>query len=357
MPLWTTTLSTGASRCPATVGASVQNPSVPATARSAPRAQPGIRLTVHPGEDVLVRPGTRLGDARAGLAALMSRPELLNAPLTVAGTAVDDDQVCGSRPLLPGAVLRFETGTAPAPAVMATGSSDEAALRAPWHVAATTGPTAGRLWALTPGSRVRVDDLEVRTGARRLSRGAPDTRIRVRGPRPARLLPRQGGRRPRRIGPRRLRGWREGRSVQRGETTYELRRRPRLEDWTFDSAPATAESAATGGTSLGTTLTMGIAPAVGSFALAATMRQPLFALFALVGPLAMLVPHLLETRRRRAAERAGLTPASGTLVALQRGAPTTRAGIAPGRPTTAASRGSRDPRGRGAPRAGPESTC
>ena len=188
-------------------------------------------------------------------------------------------------------------------------------------MAATTGPAAGRLWALAAGSRVLVDDLEVQSGARFFSRGSPDAlRIRVRGPRTARMLPRHGDGRPGRISRRWQRGWREGRSVQHGETTYELRRRPRLEDWTFDSAPTAAEPAAVSGTTLGTTLTMGIAPAVGSFALAATMRQPLFALFALVGPLAMLVPHLLEARRRRAAERAGLAPASRALAARPKGA-------------------------------------
>ncbi|WP_159798738.1 hypothetical protein, partial [Puerhibacterium puerhi] len=67
-----------------------------------PDAAAGVRVTVHPGEDVLLPAGARLGEVRAELAELLRRPELRHAPLTADGVAVDDDAVAGERPLLPG---------------------------------------------------------------------------------------------------------------------------------------------------------------------------------------------------------------------------------------------------------------
>ncbi|MCR1983709.1 hypothetical protein NSA53_15850, partial [Cellulosimicrobium cellulans] len=73
-----------------------------------------VRVTVHPGTDVLLAAGTRLGDARPALADLGCRPELRTAPLAVDGAPVDDDQRCGTRPLLPGATVAVaRTGPEP----------------------------------------------------------------------------------------------------------------------------------------------------------------------------------------------------------------------------------------------------
>ncbi|MCL2594633.1 MAG: FtsK/SpoIIIE domain-containing protein [Promicromonosporaceae bacterium] len=71
-----------------------------------------IRVTVHPGEDVLLPVGMRIGEARGALAKLLQRPELRNAPLWADGYSpveqvrVTDDCIVGDRPLLPGAILR-----------------------------------------------------------------------------------------------------------------------------------------------------------------------------------------------------------------------------------------------------------
>src|SRR5690606_13505315 len=138
--------------------------------------------------------GARLGDARAALARLACRPELRTAPLVVDGVAVDDDQRCGSRPLLPGATLAVRGGppTAGEPSVVARRSSgagpraagaqgagaparSDAVLAAPLHLAVVGGAAAGRVVALTSArGRVALDGLDVRWRARR--RG---TRVRV----------------------------------------------------------------------------------------------------------------------------------------------------------------------------------
>ncbi|MFI9486758.1 FtsK/SpoIIIE domain-containing protein [Promicromonospora sp. NPDC052451] len=99
-----------------------------------------VRVTVHPGEDVLLRPGARLGELRADLAALTRRPELRHAPLSVDGERLADDRVVGERPLLPGAVIRAErpgAPEAPPPAGPLTGAGS------PWLVARVTGSDAG----------------------------------------------------------------------------------------------------------------------------------------------------------------------------------------------------------------------
>lgn len=103
-----------------------------------------VRVTLHPGEDVLVRHGARLGDVRAPLAALLRRPELRWATLTADGVRVTDEQVVGERPLLPGVGL----GVGPAPEVEAGpsgvgGADRRGGLDAPWLVVRATGPDAG----------------------------------------------------------------------------------------------------------------------------------------------------------------------------------------------------------------------
>ncbi|MFI2705154.1 FtsK/SpoIIIE domain-containing protein [Cellulosimicrobium composti] len=293
-----------------------------------PVAAPGaLRVTVHPGTDVLLDAGARLGDARAALARLACRPELRTAPLVVDGVAVDDDQRCGTRPLLPGATLAVRGGpsTAREPSGARRGSSgaepggagahgaDDPAradevLAAPLHLAVVGGADAGRVVALTSArGRVVLDGLDVRWRARR--RG---TRVRVRAPRGTRRVPDDAGTllarsvRAGRVVPRwRTTAWRPGHALAAPRGVYALRPRPGLAH-----GPRTGPALpTTGGTSPGRPgaahLTTALAPVAASLALAAAFRQPLYALLALVGPLALVVPALVEARRRRAAARQG----------------------------------------------------
>ncbi|MEU4364650.1 FtsK/SpoIIIE domain-containing protein [Promicromonospora sp. NPDC023987] len=133
-----------------------------------PSSDGAVRVTLHPGEDVLLRPGTRLGDLRAPLATLTRRPELRYAALTVDGAAVADDGVVGERPLLPGAVLRVRR-PGQAVAEPAPGPGLRSVAARPWLVTRVTGPDAGatvgadgplgalRTWArLRPGGRLAI---------------------------------------------------------------------------------------------------------------------------------------------------------------------------------------------------------
>lgn len=76
---------------------------------TSPDPVPGVRVTLHPGEDLLLRPGARLGDLRGDLAALLRRPELAHQALVADGVLLAD-AVVGVTPLLPGAVLTVRSG-------------------------------------------------------------------------------------------------------------------------------------------------------------------------------------------------------------------------------------------------------
>lgn len=206
-----------------------------------PRAtDDAVRVTLHPGEDVLLRPGARLGDVRAPLAGLTRRPELRYMALAVDGQDLTDDQVVGERPLLPGAVLHVAGARHPGAA-----GHPAPALDRRWLVARVTGPDAGTV--------VGVDGpwAALRAWAR-LKRGRP----------------RQGG-----LGSC-------GRLVIRraGGSAAWLAPRP---------------ESVHGGVPWALTLL----PAVASLSLAAALRQPLLAVFALVG-LVVAVPQLRAARRR-----------------------------------------------------------
>ncbi|KFD44390.1 hypothetical protein IU11_02935, partial [Cellulosimicrobium sp. MM] len=113
-------------------------------------------MTVHPGTDVLLAAGTRLGDARPALADLGCRPELRTAPLAVDGVPVDDDQRCGTRPLLPGATVTVVRAGSD-PRGRDDGPGPEGVLAAPRHVAVLGGPDAAarRRRARRPGTHPR----------------------------------------------------------------------------------------------------------------------------------------------------------------------------------------------------------
>ncbi|WP_020016980.1 FtsK/SpoIIIE domain-containing protein [Promicromonospora sukumoe] len=207
-----------------------------------------VRMTLHPGEDVLVRPGVRLGDVRVPLAALLRRPELRWATLTADGVRVADEQVVGERPLLPGAVLGVGVspgvvlGVGPAPEVEAGpggvgGADRRGGLDAPWLVVRATGPDAG-------------------------------TVVGTRGPWAA------------------LRRW----VRLRGGGRLAIRRSRGPAAWLAPPPEAAAN---------GLSWPLVLLPAVASLILAAVLRQPVLAMFALVS-LVVAAPQLRAARQRGA---------------------------------------------------------
>ncbi|WP_189670368.1 FtsK/SpoIIIE domain-containing protein [Promicromonospora soli] len=210
-----------------------------------PTSDADVRVTLHPGEDVLLRPGAHLGDLRAPLAALTRRPELRHAALTADGARLTDDQVVGDRPLLPGAVLRAHPPGTPGPASL-PGPGIDGPWVPPWRgarwlVIRATGPDAGTV--------VGVD-----------------------GPLAA------------------LRAWVHLRPGGR----LAVRRSSGPADWL---APRPEPSPG------GMSWALAVLPAVASLVLAAALRQPVLAVFALVG-LVVAVPQLRAARQRAAARGA-----------------------------------------------------
>ncbi|MGW9418951.1 FtsK/SpoIIIE domain-containing protein [Cellulosimicrobium funkei] len=295
-------------------------PGAPPGSTPAPGTDGGawVRVTIHPGTDVLLAAGTRLGDARPALADLGCRPELRTAPLAVDGVPVDDDQRCGTRPLLPGATVTVVRAGS-APRGRDDGPVPEDVLAAPRHVAVLGGPDAGRLVAVGHGDRgrTRVDRLDVRW---RTTRRGPRVRVRVprgtrRVPDDAAVLRTRPARAGRRVGSWRAVRWRVGRALVTPDGAYALRARPALVHGPR-SGPAVGPDRPTEAGRLGTAqLATALVPAVASVGLAVALRQPLLALLALVGPLAVLGPAIAEARRRRVAQRAappGAPPDVGT---------------------------------------------
>ncbi|MGW2095613.1 FtsK/SpoIIIE domain-containing protein [Promicromonospora sukumoe] len=199
-----------------------------------PASDGAVRVTLHPGEDLLLRPGTRLGALRAPLAALVRRPELRWARLTADGAALSDDQAAGVRPLLPGVVLRVRRpGHDDGGARVDAGPGSGLAGR--WLVVRVTGPAAGTV--------VGVD-------------GAWDA----------------------------LRTWVRLRPGGR----CAIRRSRGPGTW-LGPGPATAPG--------GLSWPLVLLPAVASLVLAAALRQPVLAVFALVG-LVVAAPQLRAARQR-----------------------------------------------------------
>ncbi|MFE5307709.1 FtsK/SpoIIIE domain-containing protein [Isoptericola sp. NPDC056605] len=314
---------------------------VPALVVPAPGLRRGragdVRVTVRPGEDVLLPAGLPFGACRAGLADLLRRPELRHVPVRAGGVLVSDDDVVGHRPLLPGAVVALRDDTArPAAAI----------LDGPWLAARADGPAAGATVALSPGTSTALPDdagpppehgVVVRADPRRPDRvtvrrtrrgtgrtASPGARSgtppsgdgRARGPRPTARLVRGTGparRRPRAVG-RRPRRWRPGGVLEvtgpHGTRSWTLHRSGTVAAW-LDATPGRAEAAegaSPSGPGAGMLATAAL-PVVGSLVLAAVLRQPAYALFSLLG-VATLVPQLLAARRRRRGG-AGASPTPG----------------------------------------------
>ncbi len=276
-----------------------ESPRVPVPVPAGRAAPAGVvRLTLHPGEDVEVRAGATVGELREPLAALVRRPELRQAALEADGVPLADGDVVGRRPLLAGATVRAATRP---DGPRATAARDEAAVRAAWSLSRDTGLEAGEMvglhgpTVLAPGG-LRV---HVRPDVRRPGR------VRVRRDPRARgvvVLAGTGAGRRRRVGvlPRR---WQPGTRLEAGGTAYALHRSGDVVAWLAPEPPAPDSSAPGAGG-----LAAAAVPVVGSLVLAATLRQPAYALFSLVGLLA-LVPQLVGlARRRRAARTDGAAP-------------------------------------------------
>ena len=263
---------------------------VPGPARGAARGGPEVRLTLHPGEDVLVRAGRTLGELRVPLAELLRRPELRHGPLVVDGVPVDDGAAVGRRPLLSGATLGAGAPGRDVPAL-----ADAAAVRSPWLVARATGPRAGELLALR--SRVLLDGGS--RDATRIDSRRGRVRVRTRGARVHLVRTTPSGReRRRRVGlvPR---PWRTDARLDVAGVGYALHPSGDVARWL---APEVADASRTAPGLAGTTsLLAAFLPVVGSVGLAVALRQPVYALFSLLGVLA-LVPQLAAAARRRTAD-------------------------------------------------------
>ncbi|MEL7976861.1 FtsK/SpoIIIE domain-containing protein [Isoptericola sp. F-RaC21] len=295
--------------------------SVPALAVSAPgvaRASGGdVRVTVRPGEDVLLPAGLPFGACRAGLADLLRRPELRHAPLCADGVALSDDDVVGDRPLLRGAVL----GLRDDPPRAAPVRPEDAVLDGPWLAAGADSARAGTTVALWPGTPATLPDaagaasddgLVVRVDPRRPDRVTVRAAGVRRRRRPRALLVRDDGarRRSRAVG-RLPRRWHPDRRLEvpgrTGARSWTLHRSGTVATW-LDAGPGPAGAGApseASGPGAGMLATAAL-PVVGSLVLAAVLRQPAYALFSLLG-VATLVPQLVAARRRR---RAGAGPAA-----------------------------------------------
>lgn len=265
--------------------------------------------------DLDVLDGIALSELRPHLAGITGHAGWLTAGarLAVGHRAVQDTDRCGQPPLVTGATLRLGRGHEDA---------DEAALRAPLHVAVVVGPDTGHLVGLEHGfvvgrrgpddepvpggprpARLALHDrllsahhveLHGRAGrARARDRGSANGTLldRSRRPGPRRRL----GRRSRRLGP----GWvrlHAGDRLHVGATVLEVRTPA------HDGTPPHGRRAARSG--VGASAWTWVAPTVGSAALAATTGHTVLLLCALLAPALALVQHL--TDRRRAAADPGL---------------------------------------------------
>ena len=271
----------------------------------------GVPITLHPGQDVHLQAGLSLGALRDAVAVVTGRDELREAQLHVGDRILDDDHVVGQPPLVAGALLRSTRGT-PDPASHALGAS--------LHLAHLAGPRAGFVCPVVPGPArpsgpAVVWGVDVRAHVRHEER----VRVRIRPRRSCRAVLVESNGRARRVRRARLRRWvtwKVGSTLEvtdlEGRTTSrtELRGRPRLADATFSALTRALVDDATGRTppAAPTTrspvlmLSTALLPALASVGLAVALRNPLFAIMAVVGPLLVLGPAVARRRRTRLAE-------------------------------------------------------
>ncbi len=122
-----------------------------------------MRFTLEHSGDVEVPEGSTVGSCRSGLVALTGIDALATAPLVVDGYLLEEGQLAGAEPWVPGCVMRVG-GQRGVPSPVPAPDPARAALVAPWHVAVLAGPDAGRV--ALPG-----DEGCVQVGRRRPGRG------------------------------------------------------------------------------------------------------------------------------------------------------------------------------------------
>ncbi|MCU1431827.1 MAG: hypothetical protein JWP95_932, partial [Actinotalea sp.] len=293
-----------------------------------------MRCRVGPGEDVEIDEGTTAARCRVELARLTGEPAWARVPLAVDGHTLGDDHVAGLPPWVQGAHLTAGPGDA---------DPWQQAAAAPWHCAVVDGPDAGlvavpgRDGSLTVGrtgtqraGRLVLTDLTVSrdhavvtarggAGRRRWSvrelGSANGTRVvRVHGGRRIDGAPEPGPSRARRVprrGPLRRRTARPDDLVRLGSTTLVLRG---AEHRSGPSVPPT--SPPNGSTGRGGPGAQGVGhgvdrsppptpavatwllPGLASLALAVVLRNPVFLVLALAGPLGLALPALTRALRR-----------------------------------------------------------
>lgn len=231
-----------------------------------------VRFVLDAGGDIEVRRGTSLAQARPALARLTGDPRLDTCELWVADRRLAPDHPAGTVPWIEGSVL---TVGGPGPVDPAA----RAAL-APWHLAVTTGPDAGRV-VCPDGDRAVLT-----------STGLPEVVVRRRpswGRRERwRVTVGRGERRRLAVG-RRSRTVRAGQLVRLGPSTIIVRR---LADLTteHDERDERRERPAP------PPMTTWLVPLLVSIGLVVATRNPVYLLFSLGGPLGMLVPRRVPHR-------------------------------------------------------------
>jgi len=322
-----------------------------------------VRVTVHPGEDVLLPSGRPLGELRGQLAELLRRPEVGHGRLFVDEVELADESVVGERPLIEGATVwaspRVRTGgpggdggrgnrrgrrggeggrggddAGGGDGGRGRRGGDHGALRGPWVVVRASGAESGELFAVTgEGSIALGGGLEVRAREHRRRGGVE---VRAAGARRAAVA---RGRTVRLVGSRR--GRRVGWAWRRWVPSDVLVAGERFEVHPAGDAgtvlagvggapqgrPVGGDASPGAGTGLGLTVATALLPVLGSVGLAVALRQPTFALFSLLGLLAAIPQIVAAVRRRRddagpprsgatrsdAARPAGSRPAAGGL--------------------------------------------
>ncbi|MCL1869608.1 MAG: FtsK/SpoIIIE domain-containing protein [Promicromonosporaceae bacterium] len=244
-----------------------------------------VRVTVHPGEDVLLPAGTALMDLRGPLADLLRRPELRHAALSVGDVELVPGTVAGEGPLVAGATVRVGAGGVGRSGAGAWSSDDGGVLRAPWVVTRATGADAGSLAPLVPGSPLVLGE-----GLRARATGRGAVRVRATWGSPQAVLRRPGARR--RLVGIVSRRWNPGDVLEAG-ATLRLYRGGELGSWLLPDQAVPEASARIGATVVASAL-----PALGGVGLAVALRQPTYALFSLMG-LVATVPQVLAALRGR----------------------------------------------------------
>ncbi|WP_029068381.1 FtsK/SpoIIIE domain-containing protein [Jonesia quinghaiensis] len=236
----------------------------------------GVTLTLHPFGDITTPPGMTVREIREHAARLCASPSLAALPLACAGSLLDDTHPVGTPPLVTGATLTTNTSPQPNP------------LLAPHHVAVLDGPHTGELRLIShPDNQVRSWRLP---GRKRRLITMPRIGWRLSISTPNRRTPKR--RRFALVTPGAHLHLEHRRTEQ--HTTLHLRDAPTPTEWLLPhiltATPSTQEP-------ITTLLLTALLPAVSGTILAVAFNRWIFALIALVGAVAILIPQLIRRRR------------------------------------------------------------